>query len=121
MTSTSRGYLKFPWTVEAQTDHLPAAPVALWVAGGHEAQPQVNPRPLGQHQRLITVVSLIFQAVSANWVAAMTQACCQDGESDLEAHLWSRFKAESGHRSPNTRPMYTRNRLSVTDLCVADL
>ena len=30
MTSTSRGFLRFPWTVEAQTDHQPAAPVAVW-------------------------------------------------------------------------------------------
>ena len=27
--------------------HLTAAPVALWVAGGSLAQPQVNPRSLG--------------------------------------------------------------------------
>ena len=69
---------------------------------------------------LMAVVSLIFWAVSANWVIAMTQACRKDGESDLEAALWSLFRAESGHRSPNTRPVYTRDCLSITDLCVAD-
>jgi len=37
--------LKFPWTVEAQTDHLPAAPVALWVAGGIEVQ-RGEPHPV---------------------------------------------------------------------------
>ena len=56
MTSASRGFLRFPWTVEAQTDQ-PAAPVVSGVTGGIEAQ-LGEPRPVMTEVRKLPLRAL---------------------------------------------------------------